>query len=89
MAESDFCEECIAAGNAEIDDAVRLKSISPQVAAGAFVERLRRTESSRLSLRDDSTVPSILREYHYSFLRIFVYNLIGMIALAVFLWAMM
>ena len=46
-------------------------------------------EHDLLSSADDDQTPSILREYHYSFLRICVYSLVwtvAVIAFFAFLW---
>ena len=43
------------------------------------------TKRNLATAATDDSSPSILREYHYSALRIFVYNIIGVAALIAFL----
>src|SRR5258708_6011300 len=74
---SDICGKCNTMAIAKREDAPQAKVTPPDPEDGGYTQSPPHVpERHNLFGADDDSTPSILREHHYSFLRIFVYNLV-------------
>ena len=82
-----LCARCSAEAIANVNDARKKKVIAPAPDDGIFVPTQRVFESSARPGNDP--LPSIFREYHYSFLQILLANIAWVAALIVFVLLML
>ena len=86
QAVTDVCEKCDAAAIAQPEHACQVKVTASDPKEEERIQALQMPDSlppSSVEVEDDTT-PSILREYHYSFLRILLYNLAWVAGLILF-----
>jgi predicted RNA-binding Zn-ribbon protein involved in translation (DUF1610 family) len=81
---TDVCEKCDAAAIAQPEHARQVKVTASDPKEEDRIQALHVPDSLLTSSVEDETMPPIVREYHYSFLKILLYNLVWVAGLILF-----